>query len=66
MIIIDIPQIETGPSEPGPGGGGTGPPVFGRSVNSLSNKGADYAHHLTTHTQIFKPAYGPAQFETTL
>ena len=64
MIIIDIPQIETGPSEPE--GGGTGPPVFGKSVTSISNKRADYAHHLTTYTQIFKPSYGPAQIETTL
>ena len=29
------------------GGGGPGPPVFGKSVTSISNKGADYAHHST-------------------
>ena len=36
------------------GAGGTGgarePPYFDRSVNPVSTRGTDYAHHITTHT----------------
>ena len=39
--------------------GGTCLPLFGRSVNPLSTRGVDYAHHITTCTRIFRPSYGP-------
>ena len=35
------------------GRGGTGP-VFGRSVNPIPSKGADYAHHITASTPGFE------------
>ena len=43
-------------------GGGVQPPqlIFDRSVNPISNRGADYAHHSTTSPpQIFWPCDGP-------
>ena len=36
------------------------PPDFGRSVNPISTRGADYADHISTCTpRIFIPSYGP-------
>ena len=36
------------PSRPaGAGGAMSPPPDFGRSVNPISSRGADYAHHIT-------------------
>ena len=32
----------------GTGGAGCKPPDFGRAVNAISTRGADYAHHITT------------------
>ena len=32
----------------GGAGGAAAPPDFGRSVNPISTRGADYAHHSTT------------------
>ena len=34
-------------------GGAMAPPVFGRSVNPISTRGADYAHHITAGTPGF-------------
>ena len=39
------PNMGTGMHQ---GGGAAAPPDFGRSVNSISTRGADYAHHSTT------------------
>ena len=41
--------------------GGLGPPIFGRTVNPISTRGADYVHHSTTSLppQIFRPCDGP-------
>ena len=36
-------------------------PMFGRTVNPISTKGADYTHHSTTSPpRIFRPCDGPA------
>ena len=32
----------------GAGGGALAPPVFGQTVNPISTRGVDYAHHSTT------------------
>ena len=36
------------PVASGGAGGARAPPVFGRTVNPISTRGADYAHHITT------------------
>jgi hypothetical protein len=42
------------------GRGALAPPVFGQTVNPISTRGADYAHHSTTSPpRIFKPCDGP-------
>ena len=44
------------------GGAGEGPIApsdFDRSVNLISIKGADYAHHFSSLPRIFRPSYGP-------
>ena len=42
-------------------GGAMTPPDFGRSVNSISTRGTDYAHLITRywHPRIFRPADDP-------
>ena len=39
---------------PGGAGGAMTPPDFGRSVNSISTRGTDYAHLITTGTPDFQ------------
>ena len=34
-------------------------PIFGRSINPTSIRGADYANHITT--KIFRHSYGPVK-----
>ena len=41
-------SLEAGPSPAGGLGGALAPPVFGQSVNPISTRGANYAHHSTT------------------
>ena len=43
-------------------GGLQSPPVFGQTVNPISTRGADYAHHSTMSPppRIFRPCDGPA------
>ena len=36
------------------------PPDFGRSVNPISSRGADYTHQIILATRIFRPSCGPA------
>ena len=45
------------------GGGGFSPPVFGQTVNPISTRGADCAHHSTTYKppRIFRSCDGPAR-----
>ena len=53
--------LNSGLSEPAWGrgvGGLAGPPYFGRSVNTIWIRVADYAHHVPP-PWIFKPSYGP-------
>ena len=40
------------------------PPDFGRSVNPISNRGADYAHHITTGTPRFSELPTALYFKT--
>ena len=35
------------PVVPGGAGGAMAPPIFGRSINPISTKGADYAHQIS-------------------
>ena len=42
------------------GGGASAPPKFDRSINSISTRGADYAHHYYQPPRIFRPCNGPA------
>ena len=42
------------------GWGGFSPPVFGQTVNPISTRGADYAHHSNPSPRIFRPCDGPA------
>ena len=44
-LKLSIRGVETG----GTGGGADRPPDFDRRINSNSNSGADYAHHIITH-----------------
>ena len=41
-------------------GGGTNDDHPPPSVNPISIRGADYVHHITTPSRIFRPSYGPA------
>ena len=43
-------------------GGGFSPPVFGRTVNPNSTRGADYARHITMSPRIFRPCDGPDMY----
>ena len=58
QYIPDLPYIysskcmDTGPSQVG-GWGNVSPPVFGQTVNPISTRGADYAHHSTTSPPKF-------------
>ena len=49
-ITHGLNQTETipRPVASGGAGGALAPPVFGQSVNPISTRGADYAHHSTT------------------
>ena len=48
------------PAVPEGTGGAMAPPDFGRYVNPISTRGADYAHQSQWRPQIFRPSYGPA------
>ena len=54
------------PIVPGGSGDAMAPPDFGRSINPISTRGADYAQHIITGTpRIFRPSYGPEATEST-
>ena len=67
QLILTVQFLPSRPPSRPAGVGGAAmppPPDFGRSVNPISSRGADYAHHITTwHTRIFRPSYGPASYE---
>ena len=55
MYILSKPVASGG------AGGALAPPVFGQTVNPISTRGADYAHHSNTSPpRIFRPCDGPA------
>ena len=65
-----MPQMHVWTSKPGllEPGGACPPPDFGRFVNPISTRGADYAQLITTcppPSRIFRPSYGPASYGIT-
>ena len=47
-MALDLVNSKQGRRKRGAAGGALAPPVFGQTVNPISTKGADYAHHSTT------------------
>ena len=47
-VVFERPPIAT-----------TAPPVYGRSFNPISTRGADYAYHRIQAPRIFRPCDGP-------
>ena len=47
-FIINISKVYIAGPSSGGGWGASAPPNFDRSVNPISTRGADYAHHSTT------------------
>ena len=53
IYTAGLPQAEGG------AGGALAPPIFGQTVNPISTRGADYAHHITTSPPDFQTLRQP-------
>ena len=66
IVVKGNSALETQDSIRAVASGGAGralaPPGFGRTINSISTRGADLAYHSTASPQIFRPCDGPESF----